>query len=69
MSAVDLRALAQQRPVHFVGIGGAGMCALAELLLRSGGRVSGCDVKDSNALADLARLGADVHVGHDAAPV
>jgi UDP-N-acetylmuramate--alanine ligase len=69
VSAVDLRALAQQRPVHFVGIGGAGMCALAELLLRSGGRVSGCDVKDSNALADLARLGADVHVGHDAAHV
>jgi UDP-N-acetylmuramate--alanine ligase len=69
MSAVDLRALAQQGPVHFVGIGGAGMCALAELLLRSGGRVSGCDAKDSTALAELARLGADVHVGHDAAHV
>jgi UDP-N-acetylmuramate--alanine ligase len=69
MSRVDLRALAKDRPVHFVGIGGAGMCALAELLLRSGGRVSGCDVKDSQAMRDLARLGAGVHVGHDAGHV
>jgi UDP-N-acetylmuramate--alanine ligase len=42
------------------------MCALAELLLRDGGQVSGCDVKDSRALHDLERLGAVVHVGHDA---
>ena len=66
MSAVDLRALAKERPVHFVGVGGAGMCALAELLVRSGGRVSGCDVKDGTALRDLGGLGATVHVGHAA---
>jgi UDP-N-acetylmuramate--alanine ligase len=66
---VDLRALAKERPVHFVGIGGAGMCALAELLVRSGGRVSGCDAKDSTPLRDLAALGATVHVGHDAGHV
>jgi UDP-N-acetylmuramate--alanine ligase len=69
MSTADLRALAKDRPVHFVGVGGAGMCALAELLLRSGRRVSGCDQKDSTALRDLARLGAAVHIGHDAAHV
>jgi UDP-N-acetylmuramate--alanine ligase len=50
-------------------MGGAGMCALAELLLRSGGRVSGCDAKDSEALRDLSRLGAQVHVGHEAGHV
>jgi len=66
---VDLRGLAATGPVHFVGIGGAGMCALAELLLRSGGQVSGCDLKDGPALHDLAELGATVHVGHDAAHV
>ena len=66
---VDLRALAAERPVHFMGVGGAGMCALAELLLRSGGRVSGCDVKDGAALRDLEALGATVHVGHDASHV
>jgi UDP-N-acetylmuramate--alanine ligase len=67
MSAVDLRALATGGAVHFVGVGGAGMCALAELLLRSGGRVSGCDVKDSRSLRDLAELGGEVHIGHDPA--
>ncbi|NJD20891.1 MAG: UDP-N-acetylmuramate--L-alanine ligase [Gemmatimonadetes bacterium] len=65
----DLRALALAGPVHFMGAGGAGMCALAELLLRSGGEVSGCDLKDSVALRDLARLGARVFVGHDPAHV
>lgn len=65
----DLRALAAERPVHFMGIGGAGMCALAELVLRTGGRVSGCDQKQSAALADLARLGAGVSLGHDASHV
>jgi UDP-N-acetylmuramate--alanine ligase len=66
---IDLRALATGRPVHFMGMGGAGMCALAELLLRSGGRVSGCDVKDGEAMRSLERLGASVHVGHAAAHV
>jgi UDP-N-acetylmuramate--alanine ligase len=69
MSAVDLRVLAAAGPVHFVGVGGAGMCALAELLLKSGGRVSGCDLKDSTALQDLSRLGAKIHVGHEAGHV
>lgn len=64
---LDLRALARQAPVHFMGVGGAGMCALAELLLRHGGRVSGCDLKESQAMRDVAALGAEVHVGHDAA--
>ena len=67
MSRVDLRALVSDRPVHFMGVGGAGMCALAELLLRSGGRVSGCDLKDSQALRDVAELGGEVMVGHDGA--
>ncbi len=65
MNPVDLRTLAAAGPVHFMGIGGSGMCALAELLLRTGGQVSGCDVKDSRALRDLERLGAKVWVGHD----
>ncbi len=66
---VDLRALAAKGPVHFMGAGGAGMCALAELLLRHGGRVSGCDLKESRALSDLERMGAAVHLGHAASHV
>jgi UDP-N-acetylmuramate--alanine ligase len=66
---IDLRALASERPVHFMGVGGAGMSPLAELLLRSGGRVSGCDAKDSLALRDLEALGGTVFVGHGASHV
>ncbi|MGH2350409.1 MAG: UDP-N-acetylmuramate--L-alanine ligase [Chloroflexota bacterium] len=50
-----------------VGIGGAGMSALARLYLQQDRRVSGSDESDSKALHDLAALGAEVHVGHDAA--
>lgn len=64
-SPVDLRELSRSGAIHFVGVGGAGMCALAELVLREGGRVGGCDVKSSIVLEELRRLGADIHVGHD----
>lgn len=66
MTALDLRALSRSAPVHFMGIGGAGMCALAELLLREGGQVSGCDLKPSEATRRLETLGARVAIGHDA---
>ncbi|UCC26543.1 MAG: UDP-N-acetylmuramate--L-alanine ligase [Gemmatimonadales bacterium] len=52
-------------PVHFMGIGGAGMCALAELFLREGGQVSGCDLKESEATRYLEELGARIQMGHD----
>ncbi|MEZ5185894.1 MAG: UDP-N-acetylmuramate--L-alanine ligase [Candidatus Nanopelagicales bacterium] len=52
--------------VHILGIGGAGMSALARLLLASGVRVSGSDAKDSRRVAALRALGAECHVGHDA---
>ncbi|MFI8594823.1 UDP-N-acetylmuramate--L-alanine ligase [Microbacterium sp. NPDC078428] len=52
---------------HFIGIGGSGMSGLARMFLARGIRVSGSDRSDSQALRDLAALGARVHVGHDAA--
>src|SRR5918993_2272526 len=52
---------------HFIGIGGSGMSGLARMFLERGIRVSGSDRADSQALRDLADLGATVHVGHDAA--
>jgi UDP-N-acetylmuramate--alanine ligase len=51
-------------PVHFMGIAGAGMSALAELYVRRGITVSGCDTTTS-ATADLERLGIRVMHGHD----
>lgn len=52
------------RRYHFVGIGGAGMSALAELLLARGLEVSGCDRQPGPATARLEALGVKVHAGH-----
>jgi len=65
MSLFDL---SDSRPVHFVGIAGAGMSALAELAARRGVSVSGCDA-NATAAADMARLGITVASGHDPAHV
>ncbi|HEX6314640.1 MAG TPA: UDP-N-acetylmuramate--L-alanine ligase, partial [Gemmatimonadaceae bacterium] len=52
--------------VHFMGIGGAGMSALAELLHRRGVHVHGCDLVPGGA-SDLERFGITIHAGHDPA--
>ncbi|MGY0466334.1 UDP-N-acetylmuramate--L-alanine ligase [Kitasatospora sp. cg17-2] len=51
---------------HFAGIGGAGMSALARLLLERGSRVSGSDTNDTAALRALEEAGAFVTIGHSA---
>lgn len=55
------------RPLHFVGIAGAGMSGLAELLVRRGARVQGTDANPAGA-PDLVAMGIPVHA-HDAALV
>src|SRR5205809_6025868 len=55
---------ADPRPVHFMGIGGAGMSALATVARQRGVRVTGCDTDPSGA-ADLAASGVEVWQGHD----
>jgi UDP-N-acetylmuramate--alanine ligase len=52
--------------VHFVGIGGAGMSGIAEVLVTQGYAVSGSDLAESAVTRRLARLGATVAVGHAA---
>jgi UDP-N-acetylmuramate--alanine ligase len=52
--------------IHFVGIGGAGMSGIAEVLLAQGYRVSGSDLSESETLQRLRRCGAHVHIGHAA---
>jgi UDP-N-acetylmuramate--alanine ligase len=59
-------ALREPRRVHLVGIGGAGMSGIARILLQRGHRVSGSDLREGRALAELRALGATVHVGHRA---
>jgi UDP-N-acetylmuramate--alanine ligase len=52
------------RRIHFVGIGGAGMSGIAEVMLNLGYEVSGSDKKQSQVTDRLSALGADVHIGH-----
>ena len=51
--------------IHFVGIGGAGMSGIAEILHNLGYTVSGSDQGDNAVTRRLASLGIRVHVGHD----
>jgi UDP-N-acetylmuramate--alanine ligase len=67
--SVDLRALARTGPVHFMGVAGAGMSALAELLVHGGGSVTGCDLRPAAAGESLRGRGTVIHKGHDPAHV
>jgi UDP-N-acetylmuramate--alanine ligase len=65
--AGDVLPVSQLGRVHFAGIGGAGMSGIARIMLARGVTVSGSDARPSDVLITLAALGAQVHVGHDAA--
>ncbi|MBI5561058.1 MAG: UDP-N-acetylmuramate--L-alanine ligase [Deltaproteobacteria bacterium] len=52
------------KKVHFVGIGGSGMCGIAEVLLNMGYMVEGSDERVNEATRRLSSLGATVHTGH-----
>jgi UDP-N-acetylmuramate--alanine ligase len=52
--------------IHFVGIGGSGMCGIAEVLLNLGYSVQGSDLKHGESTERLQRLGARVLIGHQA---
>ena len=53
--------------VHFVGIGGAGMGGIAEVLSNLGYAVSGSDLRENAVTRRLSGLGAEIFTGHDAA--
>jgi UDP-N-acetylmuramate--alanine ligase len=53
--------------IHFIGIAGAGMSGLARIALSHGLSISGSDSKDSSVVLALRALGAEVHIGHNAA--
>lgn len=52
--------------IHFIGIGGVGMRAIANIFIDKGYSVSGSDAKESAATARLREKGARVHIGHSA---
>lgn len=69
MHSGHLRPMHRIRRVHFVGIGGVGMSGIAEVLVNQDFDVSGSDLRDSRATRHLRKLGARVHIGHDATQV
>lgn len=54
------------RRIHFIGIGGAGMSGIAEVLHNLGYQVSGSDKHANTVTKRLSNLGVEVHIGHDA---
>jgi UDP-N-acetylmuramate--alanine ligase len=52
------------RHLHFVGVGGAGMSGIAEVMLNLGYQVSGSDLKQGAVTERLRGLGVQVHIGH-----
>ena len=61
--------LASPRRVHVVGVGGPGMNAIATCLVQMGHSVSGSDIRESDVIDRLRRLGVRINVGHDASVV
>ena len=64
-----LQPMRRIRRVHFVGIGGAGMSGIAEVLVNQGFDVSGSDLQESAATRRLQQLGARIQQGHAASHV
>lgn len=54
------------RRIHFIGIGGTGMCGIAEVLLNQGYEISGSDIRESPVTARLVAQGTQVFIGHQA---
>jgi UDP-N-acetylmuramate--alanine ligase len=66
VSSYQVPEMGRVRNIHFVGIGGAGMCGIAEVLLNQGYQVSGSDLRASATTRRLETMGARIKLGHDA---
>lgn len=51
--------------IHFIGIGGSGMSGIARILIGMGHTVTGSDLRDTDNVAALRELGAEIFIGHD----
>ena len=58
------RSMGRMRRIHFVGIGGAGMNGIAQVMLNLGYTVSGSDLAENSATRRLAEQGARIFIGH-----
>ena len=68
-SGSHLHPMRRIQRVHFVGIAGAGMSGIAEVLVNQGFEVSGSDIADNRTTSRLHKLGATIFLGHSASQV
>ncbi len=69
MTVLNVPEMRRIKNIHFIGVGGAGMCGIAEVLLNQGYCISGSDLKESDATQRLSKLGAKILIGHHAGNV
>lgn len=62
---IEIPEMRRIKCIHFIGIGGAGMCGIAEVMKNQGYEVSGSDIKESAVTKRLQSLGIHVFIGHD----
>jgi len=62
---IEIPEMRRIKCIHFIGIGGAGMCGIAEVMKNQGYGVSGSDIKESAVTQRLQSLGIEVFIGHD----
>ena len=68
-SIMEVPEMRRIKRIHFVGIGGAGMCGIAEVLLNQGYEISGSDMSATQVTDRLQELGAMVRIGHQSANI
>ncbi|SPX85678.1 UDP-N-acetylmuramate--L-alanine ligase [Moraxella ovis] len=66
---IEIPEMRRINTIHFVGIGGAGMCGIAEVLFNQGYTVTGSDIKESPVTKRLESLGVTVFIGHDSSNI
>ena len=62
---IEIPEMRRIKSIHFIGIGGAGMCGIAEVMKNQGYSISGSDIKESVVTQRLQTLGIEVFIGHD----
>ncbi len=62
---IEIPEMRRIQHLHFVGIGGSGMCGIAEVMSNQGYQVSGSDITESPVTRRLRNIGIEIFIGHD----
>lgn len=69
MASFSVPEMRRIKQIHFIGVGGVGMCGIAEVLCNQGYSITGSDMRASEVTKRLESLGVKVFTGHDASNV